>query len=331
MCLKRIGLCLSICLVALSSYSHAIDRAFERYSYIYHEKLMDEKYDELEQDARNARNSQDTISDGQPLLATIYGGTAGCLSLSCNYPRTLGEWTEKEKKLKSWLDQYPSSITAQISYAAFFIELGWFHRGGGYSHTVPRESWVLFKENIQKARGILEALPERTKKDAGWSFAMLGVALMQGWPEDQFNQLFYSAISQHPAYVPIYFKKSSYMEPKWYGSHEKFNKYVDEVVLLTKPFLGNQMYARLHWSSSNSKLFRSGRTDWRKMKLGFEELIEKYPDQWNINNYAKFSCLAGDREKLRELLVVIGGKPLKKAWYNSLEYFHRCSAYSRES
>ncbi len=119
------------------------------------------------------------------------------------------------------------------------------------------------------------------------------------------------------------------MEPKWHGSLIKFNSYVDSVVQDTKPVLGNQMYTRLHWSGSGSNLFRSGRTNWKKMKQGFEELMAKYPDSWNINNYAKFSCLAGDTIKLAELLKKIGGYPLTAAWFNNRDFYLNCVEFSR--
>ncbi|MCU7875156.1 MAG: hypothetical protein KZQ91_20665 [Candidatus Thiodiazotropha sp. (ex Lucinoma borealis)] len=328
---KCVYLVTAIVFISISSNSHAIERAFEKYAHIYHEKLMSGNFDELEIDAKNARESKSMISDGQPLLAAIYGGVSGCEFQSCNFPKTLSEWIEKEKKLESWLEEKPDSVTAQVAYASFFIELGWFHHGGGYSNSVSKESWGLFHTNIEKSRGLLLALPEKAKKDAGWLYSMSSIALHQGWPEIEFNKIFSEAISIHPTYIPTYFIKSAYMEPKWYGSHDKFNQYVEEVVALTKPFLGNQMYARLHWSSSGSKLFRSGRTDWEKMKLGFEELVAKHPDKWNLNNYAKFSCLAGDVNKLKKLVHLIDGKPLKSAWFNSLEFYNRCEAFSKRS
>lgn len=289
---------------------------------------MSEQFEELEVNASDARKNNSTISDGQPLLAAIYGGISGCESLSCSFPKTLAEWREKEKILVKWINKYPTSVTAQVGYAGYYIQLGWFHRGGGYSNTVSKESRMLFNENIEKARVLLESHPGKTKKDAGWYLAMLGVALYQGWSEEKFNEIYNEAVKFHSTYIPLYFLKASYMEPKWHGSLLKFNDYVGSVVKNTKPALGNQMYARLHWSGSGKNLFKSGRTDWNKMKQSFEELVAKYPDPWNVNNYAKFACLAEDYSKLSELLAVIGNNTLSAAWYNDSNFYFTCYDFS---
>ncbi|WP_019677766.1 hypothetical protein [Arsukibacterium perlucidum] len=321
-------------ILILSLYSIEVfssERAFERYAAIYHEKLMLEKFEELENDAIEARDKRTTISDGQPLLAAIYGGVSGCQSLNCNFPKSLAEWQEKELKLKKWIEKYPDSITAQVGHAGYYIQLGWFHRGRGYANTVSKKSWVLFKENLEIAKTLLEGHSEKTKNDAGWNFAMVAIALYQGWPEPKFDELYEKAVSLHPTYIPVYFLKASYMAPKWHGSLEQFNLYVDNVVQNTKPTLGHQMYARLHWSSSGRNLFRSGRTDWNRMKNGFEELIANYPDLRNINNFAKFSCLAGDTQKLSELLGIIGENVLASAWFNNEEFYNSCVKATQKS
>jgi hypothetical protein len=304
------------------------DRAFERYALVYHEKLMNGEFEQLEKDAESARKEKTTISDGQPLLSAIYGGISGCEFLSCSFPKTLVEWRKKGEILSEWIKKYPESKTAKIGYAVYYVELGWFYRGGGYSNTVSSESFVLFRENLKIAEEMLNKLPSDIKADPGWSYGMLVVGLSQGWVEEEFDRIYGAAVKRNPEYIPFYFLKAAYMEPKWYGSLVQFNKFVDGVVENTAPVLGDQMYARLHWSGSGTNLFRSGRTDWSRMKKGFDEILANYPDGWNVNNYAKFACLAGDKEQLAKLLLQIE-VPLRAAWFNDLDFYKRCSEFAK--
>jgi hypothetical protein len=61
-------------------------------------------------------------------------------------------------------------------------------------------------------------------------------------------------------------------------------------------------------------LFGRSLVDWPQMKRGFDDVIARYPDAWNLNNFARFSCLARDRAKTRALLDRIGADIVPKAW-----------------
>jgi hypothetical protein len=50
------------------------------------------------------------------------------------------------------------------------------------------------------------------------------------------------------------------------------------------------------------------------MKAGFEDLIRRYPDPWNINKYAGFAYRAGDKDKGVELSVRVAEEPVVEAW-----------------
>lgn len=43
------------------------------------------------------------------------------------------------------------------------------------------------------------------------------------------------------------------------------------------------------------------------METGFDDVVRAYPDYWNLNNYAKFACLADDKPKTKELTTRISG------------------------
>ena len=78
------------------------------------------------------------------------------------------------------------------------------------------------------------------------------------------------------------------------------------------------MYARIYWYASQAhfqnELFTKSFAAWPRMKEGFEDVIARYPDSWNLNNYAKFACLARDKETTREILKRIQSDPVMEAW-----------------
>ncbi len=69
--------------------------------------------------------------------------------------------------------------------------------------------------------------------------------------------------------------------------------------------------------------------DWPRAKRGMDAIVKKYPDPWNVNHYALFSCAAGDGEKAHELLPLALEAPVLNAW-KLPEAFAACQAWSRK-
>jgi hypothetical protein len=67
------------------------------------------------------------------------------------------------------------------------------------------------------------------------------------------------------------------------------------------------MYARIYWSieakGSNGQFKFPNETyvDWDRMKKGLDNIILKYPSDWNITHYAYLACRAKDQVKTAEL------------------------------
>ncbi len=62
----------------------------------------------------------------------------------------------------------------------------------------------------------------------------------------------------------------------------------------------------LNWPYGELDMFKNGPTDWKRMKQGFEDILAQYPDAWNRNNFAQFTCRAGDWETYRKQIALIG-------------------------
>ena len=66
------------------------------------------------------------------------------------------------------------------------------------------------------------------------------------------------------------------------------------------------------------------------MKKGIDDVLKRYPDQWNINNFTLFACQAKDREKARELFQLIKEPPLLAVWKSNSNYLgYKSWAYGK--
>lgn len=321
----------TLCVVGawILAHSHAFaqpghPRPFQRASERYLALLMQRQFAALDNAATRARAHDTKISDGQPELSTIYGGTAGCRTLGCRSMRTDELWQQRRQRLEEWRKANPASPTARLAHAMFPLQYAWFARGGGYAHSVRKDAWAIFAERVEEARKALEGLDAEAKSDPAWYAAMLDVGLAQGWSPNRIDRLYRQGIARHPYYIPIYFAASAYYAPRWYGSVGALRKFVEEATAITAEQLGETLYARLNWSLWTEKMFVDGQADWTRMKAGFERIVRDHPDPWNVNSYAKFACLATDMATVSRLASVIGNNAIAMVWYGDVSYYNDC-------
>jgi hypothetical protein len=132
--------------------------------------------------------------------------------------------------------------------------------------------------------------------------------------------VFLEGTQKFKTYYPTYFTMLNFLLPKWSGSWKTVDNLVQWSVENTKEIDGNSMYARLYWSAAESlsekeKLFKDTRASWSKMKRGFDDLMERNPkSKWNLNNFARFACMAGDKKTYVALRRKIGKDVIDEAW-----------------
>jgi hypothetical protein len=103
----------------------------------------------------------------------------------------------------------------------------------------------------------------------------------------------------------------------------------------TKDKRGLEMYARLYaevsYSEEKQALFTDTRASWPSMKIGFEDLLKRYPHTDHRNKYAYFACMANDRPALQEQIRLIGDKFETKFWGDNPERtFESCKAMAQQ-
>lgn len=308
----------------------------------YSDLLMEGNFRLLDAEAKLARENSSTLPDGQPRLAAFYLGVSG--------QNIKNEEREKfQQQLKKWSEYNPSSLSAKIANASYYVQYAWAVRGSGYK--VKKEGREAFGEFMEKAKIELMKLDENNKSiptwytpvldmlridsnidiriDPGWYGSMLNIARTQGWDYQDFDTLYSEGVKKFPLYLPIYFEKAQYLAPRWYGSISELNTYIKNVTEETKPILGYTLYARLNWLVSTTDMFENGQAEWSEMKKGFETIMEDYPHAWIINNYGKFSCEAKDWDTLNSLTSKIQVRPLKAAWYKSPKFMNDCINYAK--
>lgn len=276
-------------------------------------------FQELNQKTHFYRINKNRSASGLWLLTLYYAGLDQAVRaevLSNGDPDHA--FANLEKKTAQWARSFPDSPAAHMVHARVLINHAWAYRGGGLAADVVPKNWAPFHAYIAQARRYLEMHKKVASVDPSWYEVMLMIATAQQWKQPEFERLLTEALDREPEFYQTYFRALLYLLPKWHGSIAAIERFARDAAKRTAATDGRGMYARIYWFASQAEfennLFEDSLIDWPRMRDGFDDVIKRYPDAWNLNNYAKFACLARDRPKARELMQRIVPNFIPDAW-----------------
>lgn len=266
---------------------------------------------ELKQLASEWNDPACVFKDGRPmLLAMDYGYTN-----AFNNANDWGKGLERVNELKR---RFPKEAFAALTESYYWNTYAWNARGGGYSSSVSEVGQKLFQKRLEKAERVLLETKSYSSNLPMWYDQMINVQSALGRPKVERDRVFKEGISRYPTYYPIYFTMLNYLQPKWGGTWGAVDQMVERSVEHTKLHEGLSIYSRLYWfvnENNDVNLFRDTDASWPKMKRGFEDMMKRYPEsKWNLNNFDKFACMAGDKQTFLKIRREIGNDVMDAAW-----------------
>lgn len=253
------------------------------------------------------------FDDGRPKLSMLNDGYSRIFD---NQP----DWSKSLARIEDLKKKFPNKAFVALAEVRYWIDYAWDARGGGYASSVTPEGWKLFHERLEKAEKILNETKSYSAEIPTWYVHMIIVQSALGRSEKDRDKTFLEGAKRYRSFYSTYFTMLSYLRPQWGGSWETVDNLVKWSVGNTKEIDGNSMYARLYWVASEEMpegetLFKNTRASWPKMKKGFEDLMARHPkSNWNLNNFAKFACEAGDKKTFLALRRQVGKNIMDAAW-----------------
>jgi len=291
--------------------------------------VLKSQFAELEKTHEDLLRNGDRFGEGRLKIEFFYEGLDGS---------EFGEGSEAERqlwfaKIEAWKKAFPASPLPLIAEAASWVDYAWAARGSGWASTVTEEGWKKYRERLSRAESILLEVKKSAAAGPvppGWYTVMQHVALGQGWDTDRYDRLFNEAITAYPRYHAFYFSKAYYLLPRWHGKDGDLEAFAEQV----RAGGNAEFYARIIWSQygfyPDRNVFKSPHVRWEFMREGFEEMMKNYPDsEWNLSNYCRFACEAGDKATARRLFVALKGFYWRQVW-PSREAYDKYLAWANE-
>lgn len=318
--MRTIYFALTICVLFISDRSLATTELEERAKIMAtaRQNFEVENFQRLEDDSTTYRQGKSRTASGVWKLTVFYSGISEALTVRGNPNKIDANFDDLEMKVQKWMRRFPDSPTARIAYGILLSNRGWAFRGKGYASEVNPESWAPFRKYVAAARTHMEKNKSIAAIDPRWYELMLSIARSEGWERTAFEELLEEGLSREPLYYQTYFLALEYLLPKWHGGLADIENFAQAAVARTRQQEGSGMYARIYWFASQTHfrndLFSNSLAVWPRMREGFEDVISRYPDSWNLNNYAKFACLAKDRAKTEEIMKRVEAQVVPEAW-----------------
>jgi hypothetical protein len=217
----------------------------------------------------------------------------------------LGSMTEREdadtaEKFRAWREQVPKSRAEPIVEAMYLDAKAWRARGHGFSSSVASEGWRLFRERSELAWQLLMENKTRSSVIPTWYELALSVGQNVEIPDSQLSALFKQGTRRFPGYFAIYFAYARQFSPRWGGSYQSADAFIEEQVAARTNTEGEMLYTRLYWqidqdSGAPEDFFESSLVSWPRMRAGFELMMKLYPQsKKNPAAFAIFACRARD-------------------------------------
>jgi hypothetical protein len=244
---------------------------------------------------------------------------------------TQAEFDAIETELNRWRKTSKNSDASRLATATLMSKRAWQYRGSGYASSVSEEAFKNFHVHIEMTRKYLFENEDISKRDPEWFSETFNVLRVGSYvDEEQYQQYFNKAVSQFPEYYPMYFSAASFYLSKWHGDDAAFDMFAKSGTGILSPEQAKALYARIYWAQACGRCgdVRTWRDHWSDIRAGFEQIIKDYPDEWNINNYARIACSAYDKDKTLELMQKIKNKPLADAWNDEIFNYEYCASWS---
>jgi len=244
------------------------------------------------------------LKDGRRALGFVFSGFSKAFKAIDNEERILAAISESREK-------HPESVVLILMEALYWHRQAVQARGGGFANTVTNKEWAKFYEYLARTDKVLMENEEAASSSPLWSYLVARTKFHLKPGHEVLDQYFKEGFKAHADFLPLYIVRRNYLEPKWGGDWVKVDQFISWAVENTKDIEGTGMYARLYFGVFDNRLknvdfFEDTPVEWSKLKRGFEDLLNTYPDsKFHRHVYASMACEADDRRTYLKLRKTI--------------------------
>lgn len=237
-----------------------------------------------------------------------------------SYFRTTQSWAADRSALAQWRQQAPDSLAGAMVEAIYWRAYASQLRLGAIGQ-MPKEAMDYYQEQLGYGKARLQQVKAQADTCPLWHSLNISLQLEGAVSNRSAARAYLEAVQLFPNEQQIHFAMAQAYSPRRGGSLVQFDQFARRAVFFTKAVEGGAMYARLYWredgNGSEAIQFREqrGLPEWRMVKAGFEDLLQRNPqDLRGRNKFASFACRANDRATYHKLRQELGERIVPELW-----------------
>jgi membrane associated rhomboid family serine protease len=223
-----------------------------------------------------------------------------------------------------WRRTVKGSVLAELVEAMAFVDWAYAARGTGSADTISSRNMALYAYRAEMAAAALSALKDRAAMYPLWYTLSMDVVVDQAKDKEkakeQLRSLFDQGVKIAPKYRALYGRMLRILMPRWFGSYEEADQFINAIYAQTAATRGYERYAELYSMYARREgddldLFRDTPAFWSGMRAGYLGLVKRYPKSDAVlNSFANFACRAGDKTEYKRLRSVIDKRISATSW-----------------
>jgi membrane associated rhomboid family serine protease len=219
-----------------------------------------------------------------------------------------------------WRRAIGHSVMADLVEAMAFTEWAWSARGNGYANSVSSQNMAAYAYRTEMAAAALEEIADRAATNPLWYTLSLDVGRDHGLEKEKLRDIFEEGEPQFRRYLPLYSRMLRILMPRWGGSFEDVDAFIDQVYSKSVTARGYERYAELYttyarFEGDEIDFFRETRAFWSGIRVGYLGLLKRYPKSDAVlNDFAYMACRADDGVTYNQLRRAIGKRLSSSAW-----------------
>ncbi len=131
--------------------------------------------------------------------------------------------------LDAWLAAVPDSVDAICAQMNSMVKVAWEIRTGQQPQHVSRDRWDGFFRLLRQVPSLRERAVALAPDDPAPHIEMLTAAMGLQWSNDDFRALWSDVVARVPHSVAAAVRALAYWRPRWFGSLELIQSFVDTV------------------------------------------------------------------------------------------------------
>jgi membrane associated rhomboid family serine protease len=282
------------------------------------ELFLDGNFERLESLMNQYAGTLEDLPDGSSHIEGLVGGLDNLFSFSGLAP------DEAFGRTADWRRRVKGSVFADLVEAMIFADWAYSARGRGGADTITGQNMAVYAHRAEMAAAALQELKDRAAKYPLWYSLSMDVGVDQAKDnekaKEQLRAVFDQGVKFTRGYQLLYGRMLRILMPRWFGSYEEVDQFINAIYAQTAPVRGYErytelysMYARLE--GDDLDIFRDTPAFWSGMRTGFYGLVKRHPaSDVVLNSFANFACRAGDKAEYNRLRDVIKRRFSATAW-----------------